>query len=149
MSESVEPGAAAHHRTQPGGNGFGGSNDEREQALNQILTETDGFDHADLTDALEHAIVGMLTPGADPVRKVSIIPRGQSLGGTFSAPEANQFNYAREYLLGRIRVALGGRVAEELVLGDITTGAESDNKAADVMAYARFRGDKGPSWTSA
>jgi len=73
-----------------------------------------------------HAIVGMLTPGADPVRKVSIIPRGQALGVTFSSPDRDPFTYAEEYLLAKIRVALGGRVAEEMVLGDLTTGAESD-----------------------
>ncbi|MCW2951306.1 MAG: ATP-dependent metalloprotease FtsH [Conexibacter sp.] len=73
-----------------------------------------------------HAIVGMVTPGADPVRKVSIIPRGQALGVTFSSPEADKFNYDERYLLGKIKVALGGRVAEEIVFGDITTGAESD-----------------------
>jgi len=74
-----------------------------------------------------HAIVGMLTPGADPVRKVSIIPRGQSLGVTLSTPDADRFNYDERYLLGKIKVALGGRVAEELVFGEnVTTGAESD-----------------------
>jgi cell division protease FtsH len=73
-----------------------------------------------------HAIVGMLTPGADPVRKVSIIPRGQSLGVTFSAPDADRFNFEQQYLLAQINVALGGRVAEELVFDDVTTGAESD-----------------------
>jgi cell division protease FtsH len=73
-----------------------------------------------------HAIVGMLTPGADPVRKVSIIPRGQALGVTFSAPDDDRFNAEEQYLLASIQVALGGRVAEELVLGDRTTGAESD-----------------------
>jgi cell division protease FtsH len=73
-----------------------------------------------------HAIVGMLTPGADPVRKVSIIPRGQALGVTLSAPELDRFNYDEPYLLGKIKVACGGRVAEELVFGDVTTGAESD-----------------------
>jgi cell division protease FtsH len=73
-----------------------------------------------------HAIVGMLTPGADPVRKVSIIPRGQALGVTFSAPDADRFNFEQQHLLAQIKVALGGRVAEELVFSDITTGAESD-----------------------
>jgi cell division protease FtsH len=68
----------------------------------------------------------MLTPLADPVRKVTIIPRGRALGVTLSAPDADKFNYRREYLLAKIRVALGGRVAEELVFGEITTGAESD-----------------------
>jgi cell division protease FtsH len=73
-----------------------------------------------------HAIVGMLTAGADPVRKVSIIPRGQALGVTFSAPEEDRSNYETSHLLARLRVMLGGRVAEELVLDSITTGAESD-----------------------
>jgi cell division protease FtsH len=73
-----------------------------------------------------HAMVGMLTPGADPVRKISIIPRGLSLGVTFSAPDADRFNYSLEELTARIKVALGGRAAEELVFGDLTTGAESD-----------------------
>jgi cell division protease FtsH len=73
-----------------------------------------------------HAIVGMLTRSADPVRKVSIIPRGQALGVTFSAPDADRFNFDQEYLLAVIKVALGGRAAEEIVLGDLTTGAESD-----------------------
>ena len=73
-----------------------------------------------------HAIVGMLTPHADPVRKVSIIPRGQALGVTFSAPDADRFNFDQRYLMAQIDVALGGRVAEELVFGDVTTGAESD-----------------------
>ena len=73
-----------------------------------------------------HAIMGMLTPGADPVRKVSIIPRGQALGVTFSAPDADRFNFDERHLLAQIKVALGGRVAEEVVFGDLTTGAESD-----------------------
>ncbi|MBV9425925.1 MAG: ATP-dependent zinc metalloprotease FtsH [Solirubrobacterales bacterium] len=73
-----------------------------------------------------HAIVGMLTPGADPVRKVSIIPRGQALGVTFSAPDADRFNLDQQHLLAQIKVALGGRAAEEIVFGDLTTGAESD-----------------------
>src|SRR5205814_2433814 len=62
----------------------------------------------------------------DPVRKVSIIPRGQALGVTFSAPDADRFNFDERHLLAQIKVALGGRVAEETVFGDLTTGAESD-----------------------
>jgi len=73
-----------------------------------------------------HAIVGMLTPGADPVRKISIIPRGLALGVTFAAPDADRFNYSEQELHAKIKVALGGRAAEEVVFGDITTGAESD-----------------------
>ena len=73
-----------------------------------------------------HALVGMLTPGADPVRKISIIPRGQALGVTLSTPESDRFNYARDDLIAKIKVALGGRAAEKVVFGDMTTGAESD-----------------------
>jgi cell division protease FtsH len=73
-----------------------------------------------------HALVGMLTPGADPVRKISIIPRGQALGVTLSTPDADRVSFSREELDAKIQVALGGRVAEEVVYGKITTGAESD-----------------------
>src|SRR5918992_873277 len=180
--------------------GFGG-NDEREQTLNQILTEMDGFEsgaavivvaatnrpevlgadianlsneaallaarrghekvtHADFTDSLEkivlgaprglvlsdeekrrtayheagHALVGMLTPGADPVRKVSIIPRSMSLGVTISAPDVERTNYDEEHLITRIKVALGGRVAEELVYDSISAGAESDIQQLTAIA---------------
>jgi cell division protease FtsH len=73
-----------------------------------------------------HALLGMLTPGADPVRKVSIIPRGRALGVTFQAPAADRYGYSTTYLRGRIIGALGGRAAEEIVYTDVTTGAESD-----------------------
>jgi cell division protease FtsH len=73
-----------------------------------------------------HALVGMLTPGADPVRKVSIIPRGQALGVTLSTPETDRYGYSRDELVARIKVSLGGRAAEQVVYGDTTTGAESD-----------------------
>src|SRR5207245_10273614 len=73
-----------------------------------------------------HALVGMLTPEADPVRKVSIIPRGMALGVTLSTPDADRVSYSREELEAKIMVALGGRTAEEVVYGKITTGAESD-----------------------
>jgi cell division protease FtsH len=73
-----------------------------------------------------HALVGMLSAGADPVRKISIIPRSRSLGVTLSATETDQFNYDAQSLLARIRVTTGGRAAEEVVYGDQTTGAESD-----------------------
>ena len=81
-----------------------------------------------------HAIIGMLTPGADPVRKVSIIPRGQALGVTFSAPDNDRFNFDQDYLIAQIKVALGGRSAEEVVFGDITTGAESDIQHLTMIA---------------
>jgi cell division protease FtsH len=81
-----------------------------------------------------HAIVGMLTPGADPVRKISIIPRGMSLGVTFSAPEADRFNYERSELVAKIKVALGGRAAEDMVYGETSTGAESDIQQLTAIA---------------
>jgi cell division protease FtsH len=83
-----------------------------------------------------HAIVGMLTPGADPVRKVSIIPRGQALGVTLSTPDDDRFNYSEAELRGKIKVSLGGRVAEEVVFGNITTGAESDIQQVTRIARA-------------
>jgi cell division protease FtsH len=73
-----------------------------------------------------HALVGMLTPGTDPVRKISIIPRGQALGVTLSTPESDRYGYEREELIAKIKVALGGRAAERVVYGETTTGAESD-----------------------
>jgi cell division protease FtsH len=81
-----------------------------------------------------HALVGMLVPGADPVRKVSIIPRTMSLGVTLSAPDTERTNYDEEHLLTRIRVALGGRVAEELVYDSISAGAESDIQQLTAIA---------------
>jgi len=81
-----------------------------------------------------HALVGMLTAGADPVRKVSIIPRGMALGVTLSTPDTDRVSYSREDLLGKILVALGGRVAEEVVYGTITTGAESDIQQLTAIA---------------
>ena len=69
---------------------------------------------------------GCSRPDADPVRKVSIIPRGMALGVTLSTPDADRVSYSREELEAKIKVSLGGRVAEEVVYGTITTGAESD-----------------------
>ena len=73
-----------------------------------------------------HALLGMLQPGADPVRKISIVPRGMALGVTFQSPEADRYSYDSRYLQGRIIGLLGGRAAEKLVYDDVTTGAESD-----------------------
>ncbi len=81
-----------------------------------------------------HALVGMLTPGADPVRKVSIIPRGMALGVTLSTPDTDRVSYSLEELQAKIHVALGGRVAEEVVYGKITTGAESDIQQLTMIA---------------
>jgi cell division protease FtsH len=82
-----------------------------------------------------HALVGMLTPGADPVRKITIVPRGQSLGITLFSPDIDRFSYSRGELDARIRMTLGGRAAEEVVFADQTTGAEAD--IAQVTALVR------------
>jgi cell division protease FtsH len=131
-----------------------------EAALTAARRMHDVVEEADFTDALEriilgaerkvlmsdedrrrtayheggHAIVGMLTPGADPVRKVSIIPRGMALGVTFSAPDADRFNYLEPEILAKIKVALGGRVAERIVFGETSTGAESDIEQLTALA---------------
>ncbi|HEY6469970.1 MAG TPA: ATP-dependent zinc metalloprotease FtsH [Candidatus Dormibacteraeota bacterium] len=81
-----------------------------------------------------HALLGLLLPGADPVRRVSIIPRGQALGVTVQTPVDDRFNYGEEYLRGRITGALGGRAAEQLVYGVVTTGAESDLRTVTAIA---------------
>ena len=81
-----------------------------------------------------HALLGMLEPGADPVRKVSIVPRGRALGVTFQSPETDRYGYDAEYLRGRIVGALGGRAAEEIVYGNVTTGAESDLEQVTAIA---------------
>jgi cell division protease FtsH len=81
-----------------------------------------------------HAVLGMIEPGADPVRKVSIIPRGQALGVTFQSPESDRYGYGAKYLRGRIVGALGGRAAEQIVYGDVTTGAESDLEQVTAIA---------------
>ena len=138
--------------TTPGMVGADLANLVNEAALLAARRSHDQVTEADFTDALErivlgaerqlmmsqedrrrtayheggHALVGMLTDGADPVRKISIIPRDFSLGVTFSAPDADRFNYDRRELLARIKVALGGRAAEEIVFGELSTGAESD-----------------------
>ncbi|MGO9753329.1 MAG: ATP-dependent zinc metalloprotease FtsH [Solirubrobacteraceae bacterium] len=81
-----------------------------------------------------HALIGMLQPGADPVRKVSIIPRGHALGVTFQSPEKDRYGFDEHYLRGRMTGLLGGRAAEELVYGAVTTGAESDLEQATAIA---------------
>jgi cell division protease FtsH len=73
-----------------------------------------------------HALLGMLHPGADPVRKITIVPRGRALGVTLSTPDADRYAFTEDYLRGRIIGALGGMAAEEVVFGVVTTGAEND-----------------------
>jgi cell division protease FtsH len=81
-----------------------------------------------------HALVGKMMKGSDPVHKVTIIPRGRALGVTEQLPGEDQVNYCRDYLLTRIAVMLGGRTAEEIAIGDITTGAENDLAEATRLA---------------
>jgi cell division protease FtsH len=146
--------------TTPGMVGADLANLVNEAALTAARRGHDRVEEADFTDSLErivlgaerkvlmstddrrrtayheggHAIVGMLTPGADPVRKISIIPRGVALGVTFSAPDADRFNYLEPEILAKIKGALGGRAAEEIVFGEISTGAESDLEQLTALA---------------
>jgi cell division protease FtsH len=150
LAASVDLDAIA--ASTPGMVGADLANLANEAALLAARRDHDKVEMADFTDSLEkimlgaprgilldaadrertayheagHALVGMLTPGADPVRKVSIIPRGIALGVTLSTPDSDRVSYSREDLEGKILVALGGRVAEEIVYGTITPGAESD-----------------------
>ena len=81
-----------------------------------------------------HALVAKFVPGTDPVHKVTIIPRGMSLGLPQQGPTDDRHTYSREYLLGELAVLFGGRAAEELILGSITTGAGNDIEQATEMA---------------
>ncbi len=112
-----------------------------EEALDRIVL---GTRQAALVDPEErrvvayheagHAVVARLTPGADPVQKVTIAPHGRALGVTEQRPDEDRRNYPRQFLLGRLTMMLAGRAAEELVLGQPTTGAESDLKGATDLA---------------
>jgi cell division protease FtsH len=81
-----------------------------------------------------HTILGLLVPGADPVNRVSIVPRGQALGVTYQRPDSDRYNYPEGYLRARIVGMLGGRAAEEIVYGTKTTGAENDIEQATALA---------------
>ncbi|MBT2471079.1 ATP-dependent zinc metalloprotease FtsH [Streptomyces sp. ISL-66] len=139
-------------RTTPGMTGAELANLANEAALLAVKRQQKEVTQADLSDALEkvqlgaerplvmseeerrrtayheggHALLGMLQPGADPVRKITIVPRGRALGVTLSTPDADRYAYTEEYLRGRIIGALGGMAAEEVVYQVITTGAEND-----------------------
>ncbi len=81
-----------------------------------------------------HAILGLVMPGADPVHRVTIVPRGQALGVTYQRPQTDRYNYPEAYLRARIVGMLGGRAAEEVVYGTKTTGAENDIEQATNLA---------------
>ncbi|MEV0280629.1 ATP-dependent zinc metalloprotease FtsH [Streptomyces sp. NPDC050610] len=139
-------------RTTPGMTGADLANLANEAALLAVKRKQPVVGPAEFSDALEkvqlgaerplvmpqeerrrtafhesgHALLGMLQPGADPVRKITIVPRGRALGVTISTPDADRYAYTEEYLRGRIIGALGGMAAEKTVFGVITTGAEND-----------------------
>ncbi|MFF4504043.1 ATP-dependent zinc metalloprotease FtsH [Streptomyces sp. NPDC001401] len=139
-------------RTTPGMTGADLANLANEAALLAVKRKQDQVTASDLSEALEkvqlgaertlvmpeedrrrtafhesgHALLGMLQPGADPVRKITIVPRGRALGVTMSTPEVERYAHSEGYLRGRIIGALGGMAAEEVVYGVVTTGAESD-----------------------
>ncbi|MEE9608256.1 MAG: ATP-dependent zinc metalloprotease FtsH [Myxococcota bacterium] len=81
-----------------------------------------------------HALVALLTPAADPVHKVTIIPRGMALGVTQTLPEEDRFNLTRDQMVAQIKHSMGGRAAEKLVLGHLSTGAANDLKQATELA---------------
>jgi cell division protease FtsH len=81
-----------------------------------------------------HTLVAKLTPGTDPIHKVTIIPRGQALGVTQQLPANDRYHYSRSYLMARIAVSLGGRAAEKVVFGDVSTGAQNDLKLVTDLA---------------
>jgi len=81
-----------------------------------------------------HAILGLVVPGADPVNRVTIVPRGQALGVTYQRPDSDRYNYPEGYLRARIVGMLGGRAAEEVVYATRTTGAENDIEQATLIA---------------
>jgi cell division protease FtsH len=81
-----------------------------------------------------HTILGLLVPGADPVKRVTIVPRGQALGVTYQRAEDDRHNYSQDYLCARIVGAMGGRAAEEVVYSTLTTGAENDIQQATDLA---------------
>jgi len=146
----------------PGMTGADLANLVNEAALLAARRRQDAVSQRDFTDALEkvqlgaarnvvmpedqrrrtayheagHALLGMLQPGADPVRKVSIIPRGRALGVTLSTPETDRYGYDVSYLRGRIVGALGGMAAEQEVFGAVTSGAESDLETVTRIARA-------------
>jgi cell division protease FtsH len=81
-----------------------------------------------------HALAGLLSEHGDPITKVTIVPRGQALGVTMSTPIDDRYNYSKEYLLAQITYGLGGRAAEQVAIGHITTGAENDLQRVTMMA---------------
>jgi cell division protease FtsH len=158
LADSVDLGLVA--QSTPGFSGADLANLANEAALRAARKNRDSVTQEDFDEALDsirlgtrqpgltnvderrlvayheggHAIVARLTPGADPVHRVTIVPHGQALGVTEQRPDEDRRNYPRDYLMGRLAVTLGGRAAEDVVFGQPTTGAESDLKAATSLA---------------
>jgi cell division protease FtsH len=101
---------------------------EREDVMKEEEKEAIAYHEAG------HALMARLLPGADPLDKVTIIPRGRSLGATEQIPEEDRHNLSRQYLLNRIAIMLAGRVAEKMTKDDISTGAGDDLKKATELA---------------
>src|SRR5690606_28127418 len=144
----------------PGFSGADLRNLANEAALLAARRDRDEVRHVDFLDALEkivlgperpllltredreriayhesgHAILGIIVPGADPVHRVTIVPRGHALGVTYQRPDSDRYNYPESYLKARIIGMLGGRAAEEVVYGTKTTGAENDIAQATELA---------------
>lgn len=155
---------AALAKTTPGLTGADIANLVNEASLLAARSDKDAISMSDFRNALEtvqlgveravvmsdeerertawheggHALLGMIQPGADPVRKISIIPRGRALGVTLSTPDNDKYGYDKEYLRGRIIGALGGMAAEQEVYGVITTGSDSDLQQATNIARQMF-----------
>lgn len=101
---------------------------EREDVINEDEKKMIAYHEAG------HALMAKLLPGADPLQKVTIIPRGRSLGATEQVPEEDRYNLTKNYLLNRIAIILGGRTAEKLTFNDVTSGAGDDLKTATQLA---------------
>jgi len=123
-------------RGTPGFSGADLANLMNEAALLAARRSAPAIQEKDLTACHEagHALVLALTPNAEPLHKVTIIPRGQALGATFQLPEKDRYTEGRTRLLGMITGTMGGRVAEQLCFNEITTGAASDIKQATHLA---------------
>ncbi|MFE6891947.1 ATP-dependent zinc metalloprotease FtsH [Streptomyces sp. NPDC057694] len=158
LDEDVD--LAGMARATPGMTGAELANLANEAALRAVRLGHDRVTQRDLSQALEkvqlgaerplvmpdaerrrtayhesgHALLGMLRPGADPVRKITIVPRGRALGVTLSTPDADRYAYTEDYLRGRIIGALGGMAAEQVVFGVVTTGAENDLEQVTALA---------------
>ena len=102
--------------------------EKRQVILDQMVRRVIAYHEAG------HALVAWFTPNADPVHKVTIIPHGLALGATKQLPLEEQYNYSRAYLVTRILVLLGGRTAEEIAIGEVSTGAENDLVEATRLA---------------